>query len=292
MMTAHPWLWTAVVAFLALGGVQSMCEAQSDRQQFLEPWASNTDPTDVAKQHVEEVTSGRQEYAITQGGTMDGRNCRSPMSVGMNMEGAIEQTWESNRLVRMENVGDTNVVNPWLSNGRNDFRTADEIVKHAIDPGMTDREKAMAIWFQECRYRYHGRSDPGEDADPVKIYNVYACYQCGSNTSHFAELLNRAGLKVSFAGGSISHTTSRVFFDDAWHYLDANQQTMFLLRDNKTVADEPDVVRDHDLIKRAHTMGILLGDYRPPTRASPPSSPTMKSSTANSAAAAPRPPWT
>ena len=50
---------------------------------------------------------------------MDGRNCRSPQGVWT----PFEQTWESNRSVRMENVGETDVVNPWLSNGRNDFRS-------------------------------------------------------------------------------------------------------------------------------------------------------------------------
>ncbi len=261
-MTTYRWLWSVAVAFLVFGGGQRMCEAQSDRHEHLEPWVSNTHPTDVPRRHVEDISTGRHGYAVTQGGTMDGRNCCSPMSVGMNREGAREQTWESNRLLRMENVGDTDVVNPWLSNGRNLFRTADEIVKAAITPDMSDSEKAKAIWFQECRYRYHGRTDGGEDADPVRIYNVYAAYMCGSNTSHFAELLNIAGLKVGFSGATITHTTSHVFYDGAWHYLDANQDTMFLLRDNQTVADVLDVTRDHDLAKRAHTMGILLGDYR------------------------------
>ncbi|MCK4283639.1 MAG: hypothetical protein KAX44_04915 [Candidatus Brocadiae bacterium] len=120
----------------------------------MEPWASNTHPTDVFERRVEEVGAGRHVYTVTQGGTMDGRNCRSPMGVGMNMEGALEQTWESNRLVRMENVGETDVVNPWLSNGRNLFRNLDEIVDAAIEPGMTDREKAMAIWLWDPPERW------------------------------------------------------------------------------------------------------------------------------------------
>ncbi len=259
-MTAYRWLWTAAVAFLIFGGEQSMCEAQSDRHGHLEPWASDTHPTDVPRQHVEGIAAGRHEYTVTQDGTMDGRNCCSPMGVGMNVEGALEQTWESNRVVRMENVGDTDVVNPWLSNGRNLFRTVDEIVNAAITPGMSDSEKAKAIWFQECRYRYH--FDSGESTDPVKVYNVYGYYTCGANATHLTGLWRHAGLRVSPSAGTIGHTTSRVFFDGRWHYLDGNQHTLFLLRDNETVADDQDLVRDHDLVKRAHTMGILLGDYR------------------------------
>src|SRR5215831_16153613 len=81
------------------------------------PWASNHHPTDVAKGHVQEITDRWVEYVVVQGGTMDGRNCRSPQGVWQ----PFEQTWESNRSVRMENVGATVVVNPSLSNGRNDF---------------------------------------------------------------------------------------------------------------------------------------------------------------------------
>src|SRR5262249_26813960 len=99
---------------------------------------------------------------VRQGGTMDGTNCRSPLGVGMMDGPAIEQTWESNRAVRLENIGDTNVINPWLANGRNSFRTLDEIVASAVQPGMTDREKAHALWFQEIRHRYHGAGDNNE----------------------------------------------------------------------------------------------------------------------------------
>jgi hypothetical protein len=51
----------------------------------LHPWSTNTDPTDVAKLHVEEIaasTGGTHKYTVLQGGTMDGRNCRSSMAVG------------------------------------------------------------------------------------------------------------------------------------------------------------------------------------------------------------------
>lgn len=59
------------------------------------------------------------------------------------------QTWESNRSVRMENVGQIDVVNPWLSNGRNDFRNVEEIVSSAVTPDMTHAEKDFALWFRQ-----------------------------------------------------------------------------------------------------------------------------------------------
>ena len=105
----------------------------------LAPWASNHHPTDVPKQEIHELTAGRAEYTVVQAGTMDGRNCRSPQGVWQ----PFQQTWESNRSVLMENVGQTDFVNPWLSNGRNDFRTLDEIVARAVKPAMTDARKGQ-----------------------------------------------------------------------------------------------------------------------------------------------------
>src|ERR1041385_7717131 len=107
---------------------------------------------DQEKSHTELISISPRRYAITQGGTMDGRNCRFPMGCGISREGAYIQSWESNREVRMENAGDADLVNPWLSNGRNNFRTVSEIVASAITPEMSDAEKAYALWFQEIQY--------------------------------------------------------------------------------------------------------------------------------------------
>jgi len=156
--------------------------AEAAPSKFVFPWGMNTDPTDVPKSHVQEITKGTQKYEVVQGGTMDGRSCRTPMGVGMNSEGALFQTWKSNRSVRMENVGDTDVVNPWLSSGRNKFRNVAEIVQSAIAPDMTDAEKASAIWFQQIQYRHHSGGDGGELGDPVKVFNIYGFNTCGNDS--------------------------------------------------------------------------------------------------------------
>ena len=60
----------------------------------------------------------------------------------------------------------------------------------------------------------------------------------------------------------MGHCVSQAFFDGRWNLLDGDQHVLYLLRDNETIASELDVVRDHDLIKRTHTQGILLPDDR------------------------------
>ncbi len=225
----------------------------------LKPWSANTHPTDVARSHVEEIAAGQQKYTVVQAGTMDGRSCRLPMGCGIAREGAFLQTWESNRSVRMENVGQADLVNPWLSNGRNNFRSVEEIVAAAVAPGMTDAEKAFALWFQEIQYRHHSPGDNNELGDPVKVFNVYGYNTCGNDSISLATLWRKAGLKAAPAR-ALGHCISQAFYGDGWHFYDGDMHCVYLMRDNETVAGEQDIVRDHDLVKRTHSKGILFPD--------------------------------
>lgn len=231
----------------------------SGQQREFAPWATDRHPTDVARSKVQDITEATQKYVIFQGGTMDGRNCRTPMGCGMAREGAYFQTWESNRSVRMENVGQTDVVNPWLSNGRNNFRTVAEIARAALAPGMTDAEKAFAIWFQQIQYRHHAGGDNNELGDPVKVFNIYGYNTCGNDSICMATLWNAVGLKAAPVR-ALGHCVSQVFYDGGWHMYDGDLHCVYLLRDNRTVAGEQDIVRDHDLVKRTHSQGILFPD--------------------------------
>ncbi len=223
----------------------------------LAPWNSNRHESDVPKRVIREIAARRAEYVVEQGGTMDGENCRSPHGVWQ----PFQQTWESNRQVRIENVGTTNVVNPWLSNGRNDFRNLGEIVARAVKPGMTDKDKAMALWWQEIQYRFHFEGDNSELSSPFKVFNIYGHNTCGNDSICLAGQWKLAGLNVAPAR-LVGHCVSQVFYDGRWHLLDGDMQSIYLLRDNETVAGEQDLVRDHDLVRRTHTQGILQPDRR------------------------------
>ena len=151
-------------------------------------------------------------------------------------------------------------MNPWLSNGRNCFRTLDEIVAGAIKPGMTDKEKALALWFQEIRYRYHFDGNNAELGDPIKVFNVYGHNTCGNDSVCLAGLWHKAGFKRVAPARCMGHCISQTFFDGRWNLLDGDQHVIYLLRDNETIANDRDIARDHDLVKRTHTQGILLDD--------------------------------
>jgi acetyl esterase/lipase len=232
--------------------------AKTSSPDALEPWTSNRHPKDVAGRHTEEIAKAKQEYRVTHKGTMDGTNCRSPISGSF---GVWDQSWESNRAVRMEYVGESDIINPWLSNGRNNFRSLKEMTESALKPGMTDREKALALWWLQTTHRFHATTNDAEVNDPVKAINVYGYTTCGDDSICLAGLWKTAGFKVRPAR-VVGHCITQVNFDGRWNLLDGDMGPFYLLRDNKTLASEQDLVRDHDLLKRTHTHGILDADSR------------------------------
>lgn len=258
-MSIRPFIGLWMLLFAVAPAVLS---AQGPRSiTALEPWASKTLPTDVAKRHVEDVTTASHEYVVVHGGTVDGECCRTPIGCGINREGVIDQSWQSNRAVRMENVGQTNLINPWLSNGRNNFRTLDEIVASAVTPGMSDKEKAIALWFQHIVRRFHRGGYGGNLSDPVLVFNVYGHNVCGQDAQLMGAYWHKVGLK-SAPVRLVSHAIAQVQYDGGWHVLDGDMETFFLLRNNETLASDRELARDHDLVKRAHCYGLTMADLR------------------------------
>jgi hypothetical protein len=158
-------------------------------------------------------------------------------------------------------VGQTDVVDPWLSDGRNSFRNIKEIVASVVTPGMSDGEKARALWFQQIRQRYHS-SAGGEDlGDPVKVFNIYGLNPCGKDAMMMGGLWKQVGLKGAPVR-LVGHAIAQVNYDGGWHLMDGDLGMIYLLRDNETLASDRELARDHDLVKRTHTMGLLVDDSR------------------------------
>lgn len=220
----------------------------------MEPWASNTDPTDLPKSHVQDVTASPFSYDITQGGTMDGRMCTTLPGVWE----PYEQTWESNRSIRMENVGAADVINPWLTIGPIDFFSQQTIADSVVKGLSTDRDKALAIFTFYITHRYHkGNGDNTSQGDVCQAINGFGFNTCGNSTLCISDLLDKVGIRNCIFSHCPGHVVPQVFFDGKYNTLDGDMATMMLMRDNHTLANEIDLVRDHDLIKRVHQYGIM-----------------------------------
>jgi hypothetical protein len=218
---------------------------------------------DAPREHVESVAASGRTFRVTMGGVLDGVNTRGPIGYVPPV-----QAFEPMRSLRLENTGDTDLVNPWiLVNGKRRWRTARDIVREALetygDPEkMSEGERARAIWEYQRNHRFHASTcDDAENRDPVKMYNVYGYTLCGDEAPVLGDLWRLAGLKTR-AGHPAGHVLSEVWYDGGWHLLDSDEHIINLLRDNSTIAGEEDLVRDHDLVKRTHTYGMLVRDSR------------------------------
>ena len=209
------------------------------------------------KTHTEHIESADHAYTIHIGGTLDGVNTRDPVGYS-----AYNQTYEPNHSVRLENTGDTNLVNPWIIvNNKRDWRSIHHILANIIEDKMPDAEKARAIWEFACKHRYHYTCADDEVKDTVKMLNCYGYTLCWDEAYTVANLWQAAGLKVR-RGYPHGHCTTEVYYDGAYHLLDSDEHLLYLLRDNKTIASEEDLSRDHDLVKRGHAYGILQPENR------------------------------
>ena len=212
-------------------------------------------PSDRTRRQVETIGSASQAYVVRFAGAVDGAMTRMPISYA-----AYKQGWQPNLYCRIENVGDTDVINPWLTvNGLGDWRTLEKIAAEATRGCTTDAEKARAIWEWERKHRFHACTWDRECDDAVKVHNIYGYTLCGDDAIIIDDLFRAAGLKTR-PGRPVGHCVTEAFYDNEWHLLDGDEHVICLRRDNTTIAGEAEVVRDHDLMKRTHTYSIGSGD--------------------------------
>ncbi len=226
------------------------------------------------------VTRKRQEFTVNVGGFLDESNtvtkgpevyCPGPNS---SMP-PYEQAFEPNLYVAIENLGETDVENPWVVvNGQRDWWSAETMAREIAGGGkLTEIEKAMAIWQFVVDELYDSRiglSWYDGMADPVKLFNVYGFEGCVANAIVSRRLAEAMGLKAReiWLGGTIDghgrgrscgHDIFEAYVDDAWHFLDTDLMVFFLNRDNRTVAGSEALSRDIDLLRRSHRNLGLCG---------------------------------
>lgn len=112
-----------------------------------------------------------------------------------------------------------------------------------ITPGMTDEQKALAVWQSVAAFQYQD-NPPSEFlqsgdlvADPIKGMNVYGYSFCSVASAHVQCLARFAGLKAR--GWTIhNHVVSEIEYDGAWRLLDSSLITYFPKADGKPASVE------------------------------------------------------
>ncbi|MDA0710430.1 MAG: hypothetical protein O3B73_09525 [bacterium] len=209
------------------------------------------------KTHTETTHLRCHTYTLHLGGVFDGVNTRDPVGYS-----PFEQAFEPNKYLRLENTGTTDVVNPWIVvNGKRNWRSLAHILEEILSPGMSESEKARAIWLFACSHRFHYTCGTDEVKDTVKMLNCYGYTLCWDEAYTVSNLWQAAGLKIR-RGYPHGHCTTEVYYEGAYHLLDSDEHLLYLLADNVTIASEEDLSRDHDLVKRGHPYGITLEESR------------------------------
>ncbi len=97
----------------------------------------------------------------------------------------------------------------------------------SIRDGMTDAEKALAVWQTAVAFR-HQDAPPNEYTqsegnvhDAIKMFNVYGYNMCCCASATVGQLARYVGLEVR-GYGIAAHSVPEVYYDDAWHLLDAS----------------------------------------------------------------------
>jgi hypothetical protein len=119
-----------------------------------------------------------------------------------------------------------------LSDKIDDVTTIENILKSFVKPGMSDQDRAKALWTASVRYR-HQTTPPNEFLagdweahDPVKLFNVYGYCMCCCASS-LIEALNREDGREARGRILNGHSVPEVRYKGGWHMFDASLITYF-----------------------------------------------------------------
>ncbi|MBT1074643.1 CARDB domain-containing protein [Geobacter grbiciae] len=138
-----------------------------------------------------------------------------------------------NTSVRIEVNGGESLTPHLRSSGSVDCSSLASVVAGVVIPGMTAEEKALALWRFVMDSCYHGRW--GTSLDGLEHLNVYGYGYCGTYAAVLESLWWTAGLTARHVNIG-NHAATEVYYDNGWHYIDADTRTYFLLKDNRTIA--------------------------------------------------------
>jgi hypothetical protein len=126
-----------------------------------------------------------------------------------------------------------------LSNRVPDVSSLEAWKKAFIKDGMSDQEKALAVWKSVAAFQYQDAPAPvefihHEDGmyDPIKMFNVYGYGICCYASAHVEALGRYVGLGAR-GWGINCHSVCELQFDNTWHLIDSSLVTYFPKEDGK-----------------------------------------------------------
>jgi hypothetical protein len=133
-----------------------------------------------------------------------------------------------------------------LSDKIDDVSTVENIVKSFAKTGMSQQQRARALWTAVVKYR-HQAAPPNEHLagdweahDPVKIFNVYGYCMCCCSSA-LVEALNREDGRKARGRILNNHSVPEVGYRNAWHMFDGSLINFFPRPDDGDAASVDEV---------------------------------------------------
>jgi hypothetical protein len=191
--------------------------------------------------------SGSQKAGLSDLALLNDARTHDEMVTGQQHSFSISTPHDApleNASIRIE-VVEGESINPHLrSSGSIDCSSLKSIVDGVVSPGMMPEEKALALWRFVMDACYHGRW--GTSMDGLEHLNVYGYGYCGTYAAVLESLWWTAGLKARHVNIG-NHAATEVYYDNGWHYIDADARAFWLLKDNRTIASLDELNDNPDL---------------------------------------------
>jgi len=139
------------------------------------------------------------------------------------------------------NVSDSQTVQFWIKNmNYPNYRSISDMLESIIDSSMNDEQIAIALWnLVSCsgfHHDYEYRHQLNDHVDPISLL-TFPYFMCGEKAGILFNLSTYAGLNsriVRLHG----HIANEIFFNNEWHFFDADEGYIFRNNDNKILSAE------------------------------------------------------
>lgn len=164
----------------------------------------------------------------------------------IDLSGADSSSWQNN-WVMIENKGET-AVQPQVFINNQNFASLENILSVIIKNEMTNKEKALAIWQFVKEHKYSFRNPTAYvPRTSLDLINSWGYGNCGYTARAVIDLATLAGLvaREHRLGG---HIVSEIYYDEAWHILDADGGVYYSKTDG-TLASVGEVAQNLELLR-------------------------------------------
>ncbi len=211
--------------------------------------------------HVEKIGANRHTYMIEVGGTADMDNTAT------RTHGDWDIAFQNNVSVVIANTGVMAVANPKLvTNDKRRWFSNEAMLEEFTQGAKDDQERIYLIYEGLRQNRHHDYPLFADDEyhDPVRFLNIYGggfcddSGKCGSALYYLAGFNRAQGGKDPFVRALHGHMMCEVWHDGDFQWIDIDQDTFFLDRENRKPISGDRATHDHDYAKREQVYGPLF----------------------------------